>query len=308
MPLKKTHDEFISEMEVKNDKVIVIGTYDGAHSNIAVKCKMCGEIFELPPSKLLNGRCCKKCTQVAIHQKQKKTHEQFINELFDISPNITIITRYTNNRTKVECKCEVCGNTWEATPNKLLLGRNCPKCRSIKIGNMCRRTNDEFVEMAKEKCPSVSMLEDYQKSTVPIKCRCDICGNVWKARPGTLFFGIGCPSCSSSKGEKVIRSFLDNEKISYETQKTFDGLFGVNGGNLSYDFYIPRLNLLIEYQGEFHDGKTNGYVRKNLKRQKEHDSRKRDYANNHKIKLLEIWYWNFDNINSILLEKLKTLQ
>ena len=38
--------------------------------------------------------------------------------------------------------------------------------------------------------------------------------------------------------------------------------------------------------------------------QQEHDKRKRQYAKDHNIKLIEIWYWDFDKIESILEKEL----
>jgi len=81
-------------------------------------------------------------------------------------------------------------------------------------------------------------------------------------------------------------------------------LIGVGGGNLSYDFYLPNYNLLIEYQGEFHDGTAIQQSKEKFKKQLEHDKRKREYADNHNINLLEIWYWDFDNIEKILKREL----
>lgn len=39
---------------------------------------------------------------------------------------------------------------------------------------------------------------------------------------------------------------------------------------------------------------------RNFDKQKEHDKRKKEYARNNNIDLLEIWYWDFDNIEEIL--------
>lgn len=39
--------------------------------------------------------------------------------------------------------------------------------------------------------------------------------------------------------------------------------------------------------------------------QDEHDKRKRNYAKEHNINLLEIWYYDIDNIEDILLERLQ---
>lgn len=64
--------------------------------------------------------------------------------------------------------------------------------------------------------------------------------------------------------------------------------------------------LLIEYQGIQHEkpidfsGKGQDFSLKSFKLQQEHDKRKREYAKEHNINLLEIWYWDFDNIENIL--------
>ena len=131
-------------------------------------------------------------------------------------------------------------------------------------------------------------------------CLKDSCKKIFEMNWHHIKEGIGCPFCNESKGEKNISKWLYNNEINYVPQKTFDGLLGLGNNNLSYDFYLPDHNLLIEYQGEFHDGKSSVYTSLNLKRQQEHDRRKREYTQNHNIKLLEIWYWDFDNIEEIL--------
>ncbi|PAD70718.1 hypothetical protein CHH83_02625 [Bacillus sp. 7586-K] len=113
-----------------------------------------------------------------------------------------------------------------------------------------------------------------------------------------------CPSCEFSKGEKEIEKYLITNNITFHSQKEFNGLLGTGGGLLSYDFYLPSLNLLIEYQGEFHDGTAHIQSEKDFLKQREHDKRKREYAKSHNIDLLEIWYWDFDNIEGILINKL----
>ena len=114
-----------------------------------------------------------------------------------------------------------------------------------------------------------------------------------------------CLNCGFSKGENKISEYLRYKNVKYITQKTFNSLVGINNGLLSYDFYLPDYNLLIEYQGEFHDGNTRFKKDTYYNRQQEHDKRKREYAKNHNIKLLEIWYWDYDNIEEILNKELK---
>ena len=111
-----------------------------------------------------------------------------------------------------------------------------------------------------------------------------------------------CPECSFSKGEHEISNYFSNNDIFYIPQKTFNGLVGLGGGLLSYDHYLPKFNLLIEYQGEMHERYVRGIHKsiKDFEKQVEHDRRKKEYALSNGYNFLEIWNWDFDNIESIL--------
>ena len=134
-------------------------------------------------------------------------------------------------------------------------------------------------------------------------------------------YNFRCPECQYSKGEEVISNYFISKgfiKISqkdfelltqdkynvnyYIPQKEFDGLIGLKGGLLSYDFYLPKYNLLIEYQGIQHEQYTPGLhkSKKDFEKQLEHDKRKKEYANDNNINLFEIWYYDFDRIEEIL--------
>lgn len=117
---------------------------------------------------------------------------------------------------------------------------------------------------------------------------------------------ILCDKCNSSIGEIEIYNYLATRNINFTPQKTYEGLVGIRGGNLSYDFYLPEYNLLIEYQGEQHEKFIKGIHGKIdvFYRQQEHDKRKKEYAKENNITLLEIWYWDFDNIEEILKNEL----
>ena len=113
-----------------------------------------------------------------------------------------------------------------------------------------------------------------------------------------------CPYCNVIKGEDRISRYLLTNDIKYTIHKSYDDLRGIKGGKLSYDFYLPLLNLLIEYQGEQHEHPVNVFGgEEQFKVQQEHDKRKREYAQQHNIELLEIWYYDFENIEEILNER-----
>ena len=105
--------------------------------------------------------------------------------------------------------------------------------------------------------------------------------------------------------EKHTKQVLQKYNVKYIPQKEYKGLVGTKGGNLSYDFYLPDYNLLIECQGIQHEKWMEGWITKEgFEKQLEHDKRKREYAKQHNIKLLEIWYYDMDNIEDILIKEL----
>ena len=93
---------------------------------------------------------------------------------------------------------------------------------------------------------------------------------------------------------------LDEHHIEYVFQKRMKDLYRFYGQYLSYDFYIPLLNVLIEFQGEYHDKVTNYNSPERLADQQIRDEMKRQYAKEHGYHLIEIWYYQMDDIEAIL--------
>lgn len=132
-------------------------------------------------------------------------------------------------------------------------------------------------------------------------------GHSWKAIIASRTNGNGCFQCNTvSNGEKRIVKILEDNNILFKPQKRFKGLLGLGNGSLSYDFYLPEYNLLIEMQGIQHEKYTKRFHKSqaDFEKQLEHDKRKRLYAFENNIELLEIWYYDYKNIEQILMNEL----
>jgi hypothetical protein len=76
--------------------------------------------------------------------------------------------------------------------------------------------------------------------------------------------------------------------------------------SLRFDFYLEEFNTSIEIQGKQHyepvdfGGRPREWSIQDFKIQQIRDQIKRDYCKENNIKLLEIPYWDFDNIEQIL--------
>lgn len=304
--MKITHDIFIERMKNVTNKIEITETYVNMNSLISCKCSMCGNSWSATPAHLLNGRGCPECAKEVRAIRLRKTPEDFIKDLKKVNPDIEPLSTYLNSSTYIDCRCSVCGNVWRAKPGNLLSGRGCNKCANKLRGMKYRKSQELFVSQVASANDMVEVVGKYITNKKPIQCRCKKCGYVWYGSPKRLITGSGCPICSMTKGEKRIANYLSLNGIEYIYEKEYDGLVGMADGNLSYDFFIPTSNMLIEYQGQFHDPTWNNSSRTDddIEKQLEHDRRKRNYAKCNDIRLLEIWYWDFDNIESILEKEL----
>lgn len=59
-------------------------------------------------------------------------------------------------------------------------------------------TNDEFLQRLAKASPKIKPLEHYVNSTVKLKVKCLICGNIWYQTPSELY-NCGCPNCKRLK-------------------------------------------------------------------------------------------------------------
>ena len=204
-----------------------------------------------------------------------------------------------DGRVRYLCKCD-CGNT------KVIKWGNIQQGSSLSCGCLAHELTCERVrlDLTGKKFGKLTAVKRSDDNTAKWICRCE-CGNITEVETTKLTQGgtMSC-GCLCSKGEVKIRQVLDELQIKYKQQKTLDDLLGVGNGKLSYDFYLEDFNTLIEYQGQYHDGSNRNFDEERFATQKEHDKRKVDYAKSHNINLLEIWYWDYDNIEKILREYL----
>jgi hypothetical protein len=293
----KTHDEYVLELSVKNPNVEVIGQYSGANTKIQHHCLIHDVYWYTTPSRALQGVGCELCHNEKISASKYKTHEQYVDELSKINPNIIVVEKYTEARVQILHKCTIHNVEWLAYPDSVLHGCGCPKCGGEKIGNKLRKTHEQYVEDLKTVNRDIIPTETYIDSFTPILHRCLIDGNEWYAKPANILSGRGCPQCSGSHGEKSVKLWLDNHSVKYKQQKTFDDCKDKN--LLPFDFYLPDYNCCIEYDGEQHYRPVDYFGGENsFKKTVMHDKIKNDYCKDNNIKLLRISY--FANVDEEL--------
>lgn len=226
---------------------------------------------------------------------KRKTHEQYIQELKEINPNIECIGEYKNIHAKILHRCNIDGYEWEGIPYTLLQGCGCPKCGHKSRIEKCTKTHEEYTQELAIKNPNIECLGEYKNSMRKILHRCKIDEYKWEVMPISLLRGHGCPECArqqtESKGAKQIGLILDKYNIIHEKEKRFKDC--KNKFPLPFDYCINTHNgvVLIEYQGGQHYTPISYYGgEKKFKLQQKRDQIKRDFCKSNNIPLFEIPY------------------
>ena len=135
--------------------------------------------------------------------------------------------------------------------------------RHKKVEHICLRCGDTFyardrgnrTKFCSKLCKAMYQTE--QNSTT---CICDNCGSQYRIINSAINNYIHCKKCRgknlgrpSSKMSRQIHSWL-KEEFEVEDEKTFSWFYNIKKptGNFRLDFFLPKHNLGIEYDGEQH--------------------------------------------------------
>lgn len=362
MAQKKTREEYVDELSIKNPNLELIGDYIDAKTKTPHRCKKHNIIWDTSPNRALHGSGCKYCLKEKIGNKNRKSEEDYIKELAIKNPTIKLCDKYINSKTPVKHYCTIHNVFLDITPGSALQGSGCTFCCKERISNALKKSEYEYIlELAAknptvklrgkylgsdiltehyceihqiafkitpahalrgygcskchiERCsqcqpkseaqyveelaqihPHIILIDKYINSITPTLHECLIHQFKWKPTPNNLLSGKGCPKCRESQGEKQITLWLRRNSIENIFQKRFTDCRNVY--TLPFDFYIPELNICIEYQGEQHyrpvnfGGITDEEAYNNFLITQHHDEIKRDYCTKNNIHLICIPYW-----------------
>lgn len=226
----------------------------------------------------------------------------FIDKCVELRGNDYLYDKvdYKNSTTKVLIGCKDHGY-FNIRPANFLSGQGCSKC-----GGVYKRTIDEF-KILSNRVHGDSYdysLVDYQNNKTKVEIICKNHGEFYQS-PKDHLRGSGCKLCVSSKGEELVESILKSFGLEYEREFKFKDCLGISGMVLPFDFYLNKLNLIIEYDGRQHYESVSKFggdlALKNLKL---NDNIRNIWCFNKNIKLIRIRYNNIvsdlDNLYSYI--------
>ena len=192
------------------------------------------------------------------------------------------------------CRCD-CGNEVDISSNSLLTGNT----KSCGCYQREQTSNANLVDLTNQKFGLLTALYPVNKGSnesIVWHCKCD-CGYEKDILRSSLKSGriLSCGCLSMSRGEFKIRQLLIENSIDFiqeykpkDKEISFDARF---------DFYIPSLNTLIEYDGQQHFYTVNLFGGEDrFQTQIAHDKEKNEWAYNNGIQIIRIPYTHYDDL------------
>ena len=297
---KLTTNEFIKRAcNVHGDKYdYSLVNYVNSKINVNIICPEHGIFEQLPLNHINLNQGCPICVG-----RGKGSTERFIKDAKKVHGNKYdySLTIFINSKIKIEIICPEHG-IFKQFSNNHLSGRGCPKCN----GGV-RNSQENFISKSNKthEYKYDYSLINYINNYTNVEIICPEHG-IFKQKPNHHISGHGCPECNNkSKGEKIINNLLNKYSIKFETQKSFSDC--KNKLPLSFDFYLPNENMLIEYDGKQHYSPIEYFGGEDtLKYIQSNDKIKTEYALTNNIKLLRIPYTERKKLSSILKNNITT--
>lgn len=216
--------------------LINVDNYINGNEKVPIKCIKHGVFFQ----NLFhhsNGHKCPKCSRRLGPQEFLRRARLVHGDIYEyILENVEKRT----DRMRVICKKH---GEFTPTVNNHLSGCGCPDChKKNKIKSI-----DQFIMDARKahggKYDYSKVIYTGNKNKITIICPKH---GDFKQTPLSHIHGTGCPRCRESFGDVKVSMLLDRIKLTYIREMVFPNT------KFRYDFYLPDLNLLIEYHGEQH--------------------------------------------------------
>lgn len=143
---KRTVDEYKKEFyERAKEEYELLSDYQGARKNVKIKHLVCGTIYESGASDFKYGAGCLVCAQFNFHEKRKKTHERFEEEVLEKGFGEYKATgNYKGDNEYISMVHLECGTEYEVVPSAFIQGIRCPRCKVSKGEDFIHRLLDEM--------------------------------------------------------------------------------------------------------------------------------------------------------------------
>lgn len=244
--------------------------------------------------------------------KGKRHNIDEVRDVFDKKGYILISDKYENNHQKLKYICRKHENkgVQEISLSSIIhSGCGCYYCGLERSAKAKMHPDSYYIDWCKKNgFIYVNRIIRNQQTYIGFYCKIHKnCGIQYKSITN-IEKNTGCLYCNNFKSEKMVGTILDKYHIPYVSQKRFSDCR--DKYTLPFDYYIPKYNIAIEYDGEQHfkpvrfHGISEESALIEYEKCKLRDGIKTRYCLDNDILLIRIPYYNKNDMESIILNKI----
>jgi hypothetical protein len=259
-------------------------SFVSSSKKMKIECSEHGYFWQSPDNHIRKEQGCPDCAgNKPISLKKFITASNIIHNYFY---DYSLITEINGIHNKVNIICPDHGIFKQSASSHMNGGCGCADCaknKKLSVDVFKKRAN-----IVHESRYDYSNVTQFINIHDLISIICIDHGNFTQEINNHLR-GHGCPKCNQSKGELLISIILKSLNIKYFEQHKFNDCKNIY--QLPFDFYLPDLNICLEFDGEQHfKAKTCFGGMDGFEKTKVNDFIKDSYCNNNDIKLYRISY------------------
>ena len=148
-----SHEMHMAVIKKINPDVEVLGKIIGNRIKVLCRCKICNNEWMAIPGNLKQGQGCPECAKVKIGDALRLTHDEQVEAIKKVNPDVEVLGEITGGGVKVLCRCLVCGHEWKARPDTLKRGQGCPKC--AKYGFLSKDVGKLYIMVDNLEAPTI---------------------------------------------------------------------------------------------------------------------------------------------------------
>lgn len=190
--------------EKTKGKIALKGDFHGYNRDVKLYHKNCGREFSVTARAMLQLPNCRLCSKEAFAKVRQEKNKQEFYRKFSMKPysiEYAFLTDYQKSSHKIKVRHKVCGNPFLMTPNKLLLGQQCPnkECLGKRIIEGKRKSFEQFKkEVNLIWNGEFILIGEYLGSKEKINVFHKRCGGIIPMYPDSLLKGHGCKICNNN--------------------------------------------------------------------------------------------------------------
>lgn len=255
MSRRKTHKEFIQQIQDRLAEYEVLSRYEQATKKIRFKHKECGSEFEMKPMHFVYGEGCPFCRGKRIARTKTKTLSEFIEKLPAKYDGWTF-KNFSGSTAPVDAVCPECGREHHYYSAKSFVS-GLAGCRTCANRMSPEKLKKELLtlgydliarEPARLTCTGKNRISE-------LYVRCRKCGTERKAAIGNLR-AAPCLTCSghyagtSDEEGEIFEWFKSLAPDAVQSDRSLLKMLGKRGGQ-QVDIYSPSKKVAIEYNGRY---------------------------------------------------------